>query len=293
MLFADVVQIMSVAFNVLLWSEPAALFYAARCTLQACGPGTFLGSTSASNTCQNCAPGTYSGAATGASVCTNCLANFYSKTTAQSCTSCGTNANSAAGSVDGTFCKCNAGYWGALLTSASSSSMTCTVMSNAPGLFSSCCVLADGMPMLPVAINLLLCPDPAAALPYPLQACPAGTFSSAVGATGSCTCVLCSAGKASVAGSSVCTDCDAGKYLASSGAGTTPDTCTSCGVNANSPAFSVSHTACSCSAGYWGPALTVAGTAITCTVMSHDPVAFVCADGVPMVPVALKPAAVL
>jgi hypothetical protein len=244
--------------------------------------------------CVACASGKY--AAQGSSVCTDCAAGTYfaaaNGATAAACTSCGTNANSAAVSIIHTACSCNAGYWGAALTAAGTQ-MTCTVMSHALGLFSSCCVLADGMPTVPVAFNLccaLTPPMHICPLPYPLQACPAGTSSSTAGATGSCSCVLCSAGKVSLeAGSSFCTDCEAGKYLASSNAGAA-DTCTSCGVNANSPAFSVSHTACSCNKGYWGAALTTAGTSMTCAVMSHAPASSCacrrCANGVPMVLVA-------
>ena len=92
--------------------------------------------------CVACASGKF--AEQGSSVCTDCVAGKYlaatGGATADACTSCGTNANSAPASVIHTACSCNAGYYGAALTAAGNS-MTCTVIIRSV----QCCMLAAGV----------------------------------------------------------------------------------------------------------------------------------------------------
>jgi hypothetical protein len=63
--------------------------------------------------------------------------------------------------------------------------------------------------------------------PHDCSTCPAGKFSSSVGATSSATCANCVAGTYSSAGASACTSCPAGAFSSTVGA-TSNATCTSC-----------------------------------------------------------------
>ena len=113
--------------------------------------------------CESCASGKF--ALTGSTVCTDCAAGKYiaatGGATAVACTSCGTNANSPATSIIHTACTCNAGYYGAALTTAGTSMSCVVIIRSAP-----CCMFAGGVTVVSVAFKLMECSDPVDAHMY-------------------------------------------------------------------------------------------------------------------------------
>jgi hypothetical protein len=183
--------------------------------------------------------------------------------------------------------------------------MSCTVTRHAHARSSSCCVraFADGW-CASGAGCLETCSDAAAAHLFvrcPRQACAVGKYK-LTSEAGTVACTGCPAGTTTSAASThatsaglACATACASPNFSDLGSG-----CVSCGTFAESSSGFDAVTDCKCQAGYYG---TVTGNASTvtntCQVTHHAPArsssccvrAF--ADGVSMVPVALKPAAVL
>ena len=98
---------------------------------QACTAGKYRGTTGAKDVaeCVDCVAGKYSTA--NAEVCIECDANTWSAATAATCTGCGDNAYSPTSSA-ASACKCNAGYYGAAITSGSMTCATCGINAVSP-----------------------------------------------------------------------------------------------------------------------------------------------------------------
>jgi len=192
--------------------------------------------------CAPCAAGSYK-VEPGNGTCTLCPANTYSATAAlatSACTACPANSKSAAGSVSSGNCTCLAGYTEAVGPTC----VPCVSGTYKSGEGGGACTL-----------------------------CPNNTFSGAIGANASSTCVACTGNSTAVAGSDQSTDChclagfltlsmgevnatcqvcSAGSYNAILGA----TTCSKCdaGFRSSSPGAVAREQCVGCAANLWSPA---------------------------------------
>ena len=205
-----------------------------------CPAGTFQPSDGAlaPDDCFHCGAGKFS-AKRAATQCTDCAQSKYSISSSgnnheDSCLSCGTHADSPAGSSTKESCACNAGSWGPAMGATS-------LMLN--------CTLCNAGKILAVSGEINdTCSD-----------CLPGKFSAIPGKS---LCLDCAVGEFSNASASTCSQCEPGKFNSNNASAS----CASCGANANSPAGSTTIQSCACNSGSFGPAPGAGSQMLNCTL---------------------------